>query len=159
MKAKYLDPIVDARRTVEQKIPETPFWRSLYDPQKQQRLQDLHPYIQRYLDKFPEDYKSIGYNAMRNTLKAKSGMGPVSADYAMSGVGERLKNKLNAIGSPPQEYLPRGVDWIPNPSYPKKIEQAEKKLTGIFKDEIQKGTSPLILQDLTVNGLGYPGRS
>lgn len=146
-----MDRIINARDTLQNKLPDSKFIGSLDNPQKKERLKGLNVQTQAVLKQFPEGYKKAGYEMLTRDLRNKWGVGPVSAEYALNYPDSATIKRVNAL--PSHKLNPNVV--TSGRTYTERSKQTTEELTKILTDVLPKGQSPLIIKDLVVNGLGY----
>ena len=155
-----LNDIVNDLDAISNKIPSSDLLGSLDNPQKLETLEGLNVDSNRFLSRFPEQYKKTGYDALRTNLRSKFGMGPVSSEIAIKAPNPDVVSQIKSLPQAPEfpydifgaepSKKSYGKDGI------KTVNQMQKSLEGILRKALPSGESPIVLKDLVVNGLGYP---
>jgi len=147
-----IDQIVTARDTLNKKHPSSDYLASLDNEGKKKRLERLNVDTKAFLNHFPPEYKTIGYDMLRSDLRDKIGIGPVSAEYAINYPHSSTIKRINSLGDIRENLgrYRRGSE-----AYEKATEKTTHDLSNILFDTLKDGESPLVLKDLVVNGLRY----
>ena len=155
VRTNYLTPIMNKLHTVENKIPTKDVIAKFDNPQKQKSLKGMNTYSKQYIDLFPENQKRIAYDTLRRAYRNKTGVGAVSAEYAIDYPDQSMIKELKSLGENPQITEFSGSRFIRRPEE-NNLEDKQNKLSVLIKRWVSKGASPIVMKDLVVDSLGYP---
>lgn len=154
VKRDLLTPLSESIRKVGTKLPSPSVFSGLQGSKKQAYLDSVHKDIEAAQRKVPNELKPVVKELYREQLRSKFGIGPISAEYAVSPPSKETKAMVKSLGENPEKYMKEG-GFVSTKAQERQLESKRNKLTKIISKEIGKGASPLIIKDLVVNGLGY----
>lgn len=152
IKRQYLNPILDGISEFNKSIPSQNVLARFDNPNKQKTLRSINSDARKFIEKFPEQMKRVGYDIARTELRNRTGIGPVSAEYAIQYPDSTMLKEIKAL--PPAKTERR--KGHPYALDVKNTADVQEKVQDLIAKWVPAGESPLVIKDLIVDGLGYP---
>lgn len=160
---KFLRPAIDDLETIAKKLPLTERLQTSSSPKKESFLKSINPTAQRFIDRFGPDHKTEAVEQLRTELRSQAGIGDFTAELAIKYPDESTLKNIRSVGKVPGAFV-RGLQRNLLGYNPPKIEgrvdkrqaEAADKLDKVLDKELPAGTSPIVIKELVVNGLGWP---
>jgi hypothetical protein len=160
---KFLRPAIDDLETIAKKLPLTERLQGSSSPKKESFLKSINPTAQRFIDRFGPDHKTEAVEQLRTELRSQAGIGDFTAELAIKYPDETTLKHIRSVGKVPGAFV-RGLQRNLLGYNPPKIEGKEDKrqaeaadrLDKVLDQELPAGTSPIVIKELVVNGLGWP---